>query len=467
MKSVILSSAGLRNLVHNQNSDEEFTFLIGNKEIKMKNIFAEFISPYVSQIHQVDPTINYIQFPNKNSTTNQVKSNILTKITDEVISQFKSISEGSKIEITETQSYELQIISILIQNKELFSKLDELFQKNVEKEEYSENKIKENIEFLSFIDESIENPEIFDGIKSIEYIASNFYRIEENKINELPKSIFYSIIKNDKLTISNEDQLLDMINKYFCSEEETNENDVNINDFYEEINFNFLSESKFKEFIEKFDANEMTKSLWNKFKQCFYVYKNSTKCDEKNNHRYKQNNNNIKIEYDGNSSNALNGIINHLTKEAGGNLNDKGIVIATSSSICGDSHLPKFAMDFDINSNYFHTNNEEHSWLQYDFKERKICPTHYSIRSRRSESHAPKNWIIEGSNDAKNWKTLDSRQGINGLHNGNTVLTFDIKSQPNNNESFQYLRIQQTSTNTSGYHYFLFSALEFFGTLIE
>lgn len=142
---MILSSAGLRNLVHNQNSEEEFTFLIGNKEIKMKNIFAEFISPYVSQIHQIDPTINYVQFPNKNSTINQAKSNILTKITDEVISQFKSISEGSKIEITETQSYELQIISILIQNKELFSKLDELFQKNVEEEEYSENKIKENI----------------------------------------------------------------------------------------------------------------------------------------------------------------------------------------------------------------------------------------------------------------------------------------------------------------------------------
>ena len=79
MKSMILSSAGLRNLVHNQNSEEEFSFLIGNKEIKMKNIYAEFISPYVSQIHQIDPTINYVQFPNKNNATNQKKSNILAK----------------------------------------------------------------------------------------------------------------------------------------------------------------------------------------------------------------------------------------------------------------------------------------------------------------------------------------------------------------------------------------------------
>lgn len=134
----------------------------------------------------------------------------------------------------------------------------------------------------------------------------------------------------------------------------------------------------------------MTKSLWNKLKQCIYIYKNSTKCDEKNNHRYKQNNNNnnIKIEYDGNSSNALNGIIDHLTKEAGRNLNDKGIVIATFSST-NSSYLPKFAMDFDINSNYFHTNHEEHSRIQYDIKERKVCPAHCSIRLRPSGSHAP------------------------------------------------------------------------------
>lgn len=183
------------------------------------------------------------------------------------------------------------------------------------------------------------------------------------------------------------------------------------------------------------------------------------------NHQYKLQGH--QIEFDGNSSNALNGIINYLTKEAGGNLNDKGIVIATSSSINGSSYLPKFAMDFDINSNYFHTNNEEHSWLQYDFQKRKVRPTHYSIRSRPCDSHAPKNWIIEGSNDAKNWKTLDSKQEITDLHNRNKVLTFDIESQSNNNESYQYLRIQQIGTNTSGYHYLIFSALEFFGTIFE
>ena len=33
----------------------------------MKMFFAEFLSPYISQIHQTDPTINLIEFPIKNT----------------------------------------------------------------------------------------------------------------------------------------------------------------------------------------------------------------------------------------------------------------------------------------------------------------------------------------------------------------------------------------------------------------
>ena len=79
-KSFILSSAGLKNLNLNQNQNyvDEFKFIIGEQEIKMRNIFAEFISPYVSQIHQSDPTIDSINLIN-------TKSNHLTKISNEII----------------------------------------------------------------------------------------------------------------------------------------------------------------------------------------------------------------------------------------------------------------------------------------------------------------------------------------------------------------------------------------------
>ena len=91
-KSFILSSAGLKNLVQNQSYGDDFKFIFGEHEIQMKNLFAEFISPYVSQIHQSDPTINSIHFCNKNST-NQSTINYLSEMRD-VFSLFESISKG-------------------------------------------------------------------------------------------------------------------------------------------------------------------------------------------------------------------------------------------------------------------------------------------------------------------------------------------------------------------------------------
>lgn len=81
----------------------------------------------------------------------------------------------------------------------MFSKLDELFEK----------KISEELEFVSFLDMNFWNPS-----KSIECIASNFFLIDKEKIIDLPKTVFYSILTNDKLTIESEDSLLDVIEEF-------------------------------------------------------------------------------------------------------------------------------------------------------------------------------------------------------------------------------------------------------------
>lgn len=92
--------------------------------------------------------------------------------------------------------------------------------------------------------------------KSIEYIASHLYSIDAAKIINLPKAVFYSILKNDKLTIDSE--------KYMAKEE-TQKIDCSSNDglseidFYEEVNFDFLSDEKFREFIEKVVPNPPVK----------------------------------------------------------------------------------------------------------------------------------------------------------------------------------------------------------------
>ena len=118
LKTLILSSSGLKNLVSNVEQKEEFKFIFGQHQISMKNVFAEFISPTVSKLHQADPTINYICF-NK-----ELKDIILS---ENSISKFNLLSKGETVTINEEESFEMKIISIHVNNDELFTKLCELF----------------------------------------------------------------------------------------------------------------------------------------------------------------------------------------------------------------------------------------------------------------------------------------------------------------------------------------------------
>ena len=78
-QSIILSAAGLKNIVFQEKEEEEFVFIIGRSEMKMNRIFAEFISPRVSHIHHSDPTINYLNLTEGIMSQNKSKNKIKNK----------------------------------------------------------------------------------------------------------------------------------------------------------------------------------------------------------------------------------------------------------------------------------------------------------------------------------------------------------------------------------------------------
>ena len=83
----------------------------------------------------------------------------------------------------------------------------------------------------------------------------------------------------------------------------------------------------------------MTNDLWKKLLCCFYPNRNQISSDI---NRYCHET----YKYDGNSLHMLCGIIDHLTKESGGNVCDNETVKVTSSSVIGISFGPKYAFEF-------------------------------------------------------------------------------------------------------------------------
>ena len=160
-------------------------------------------------------------------------------------------------------------------------------------------------------------------------------------------------------------------------------------------------------------------------------------------------------------SKKLDGVIAYLTRECGGNVHSKGVVNVTVSS---NTECVKNVADFGANS-YFLSKDEQNSWVCYDFKERRVIPTSYSVRSltwapygQNWGSYHPRSWVIEVSNDQSSWTEIDRRDNNDDLKFEYEAANFKISRAPSN--SFRFFRFRHTGSQS-----LVLSLLEVFGSL--
>ena len=468
-QSIILSAAGLKNVVINkEEKEEEFIFKIGKKEMKMNKIFAEFISPRVSHIHQCDPTINFINLTDLNNNNNH--SNKVNEILEELFSEnnqtrIKKLSEGNSIEIENEEIIKcIGYFSILVNNEELFQKIEEIKRTN-KKDEINNNELLEEIEFLYEMNPTFNS---YQYSKLIDDVSTKITTDNIKDLQKIPKQILYLILHNEHFQIESMDSLFDFIDEIFSNEneEDNKEEEYDITRFYEIIDMNELSKTKFEKFLSKLDYRELTTNLWNQLCEILVNNKEYTKKETKEMNKKQNKKEYQQIEFDGQANHRFNGIIHHLQGTEKTNICDRGIINVTSSS-CYSNYLPKHAVDFD-NNNYFFSSSSN-AWLKYDFKEKKIRPTHYSIKTRNDQDRQnPVHWVIEVSNTDKedDWRIIDSRTGVTSVSKRNQSDTFDISTQLSDNEYYRYIRFRCNGKTSEYCSCLAISSLEYFGYLI-
>lgn len=300
-KANIVSESGLNNIFLADSYNEDFRFILYYKEIKMKRLFADFISPLVSNIHQTDPTIDSICLNDVIDTG--------YKLTGLIDSEFikNEISKGIPVEIDFEMSNKIRIFSILIWNEELFKSMNKLYPV-----ELNEKNADLSLQYLQYFSLSNKKESFgFNNEQILEFISSHFYLIDELKLLKHSKSILYQIITNPKLKVKNEDKLFEFITELFSNGDDE---DFNAKDFYEQMDITALSKEKFSSFIELIEPNEITSLLLNKLKNWFY-----SKFNQKINFsRYSEISSINKIttiEYDDNPRHRFNRIISYLGKK--------------------------------------------------------------------------------------------------------------------------------------------------------
>jgi hypothetical protein len=155
------------------------------------------------------------------------------------------------------------------------------------------------------------------------------------------------------------------------------------------------------------------------------------------------------------------GIIAELTRKAGGNVHDHHEVVITAKS-AGRTYPPKVAADLESKDCYWSELKHE-NWLCYDFWNRRVSLTGYSIAGPPWSPFLV-SWIIEGSEDGRTWTELDQKNDVSGMAKDAAVGSFKIAKQA----VVRMVRIRQSlPATTSAAEYFGLSKFELFGTLHE
>ncbi|EAR84407.4 BTB And carboxy-terminal kelch protein (macronuclear) [Tetrahymena thermophila SB210] len=140
-----------------------------------------------------------------------------------------------------------------------------------------------------------------------------------------------------------------------------------------------------------------------------------------------------------------------------------------------------------LNNNTISTENEKNSFFGFDLGEdRYFFPTCYTLRNRSMPSCILFNWLLEGSNDNKQWFEIDKRIHFSKDSKYNLLLEKEreLLRKPNKSSTwgidtsklketlrtisidavgFRAFRITQLSTNGSNTHEFAIGAIEFYG----
>jgi hypothetical protein len=102
----------------------------------------------------------------------------------------------------------------------------------------------------------------------------------------------------------------------------------------------------------------------------------------------------------------------------------------------------------------------------YDFKERRIVPTHYTIRTVEfvGPGHAHlKSWLVETSEDGKSWREVACEENNEQLNDAAFTGTFGVAD----GEDCRFIRLVNIGSNHSLDDGICFSAWEIFGGLFK
>jgi hypothetical protein len=428
-KQIKLTTKGLENAALLGIND--FVIRFGSEKFACSRFEAAFISPQITTLLLQYPTIDEyeikfeFEFEGGGDAQQDWESSCLTNLI--------SLSRNGLFELNESNFDFVKRIAKNLGNLELCESLKQF---GTEGEEINSSNIIERLSLCEFLD-------VCDS-DEIDYLSSHFYELDGNVLRKVSHDCLKRILGSEGLRLSSEDSLVDLIielgTEYF--------------DLLCCIQTEYLSRKGMSRLLESISRYDISEYLWGSLCRRLLLIDGSESLPDS---RFVMNAFGLE------SRESFKGIISHLSSQCGGNVHTHEIVSITASSNGRNSCHQ--VVDYDW-TDYWYSNNAANSWIQFDFKTRRISPTHYTIKSDGNNGYHLLKWSLDGSNDGTSWINLD-RRDTNDLNGPRIVKTYECGSNESSNSFFRFIRLTQTGKDSNGYDYLHLGNLEFHGKLNE
>jgi hypothetical protein len=423
--SLVLSSKGLANIPFHQ-FPNDFTFIVGKRDYQCPKFAADFLSPRIAKKHFSDALFSEYE--------------VSTEDPNDLFVKFMAIGYGSHETVNEEWLPFFFNIARELENVELVSMI---LGRQFSQEMTTENVVNRiNLRKAAGISCDTE----------FQFMAANFHCLPVTVIDQLDIEEFREVVSRPQLFIKSEEQLFDIIYDRCRQNPEWFE-------LLEFIQFDLLDPSSVSKLFTKSDEiyDHLNPSLWERLWSRLLLPVEVTK----------RNDSRIAGEVISYNNEPLNGIIAFLTEEHGGNVHDCGIVEVTASSTYGRGR--EFMAQNVVNlkdPGAFESADRMNQWIMYDFKNRRVKLTHYTIRSRERDGRNSNNlqsWIVEISEDGIQWAQADERMNEDVLNDAYAVHTFECKNS--SLPSCRFIRVRQMGHTHRNDNIMSLSALEIFGSI--
>jgi hypothetical protein len=382
---------------------EDITFVVGGKEYKYPRVTAGLLSPLVRLSHSVDLSITeyVIETPDLNGE----------------FQLFMSLVTGSTIEITQSNRDFFVSLSREFGNSDLYASLMRYFTNDFLRSQLDNST-------LNLFDENL-----------IGRIAFEFSGLIDSELDGIPLSVLFHILSHNLLRISSEDELFCYINSRLCS-------DAEYSNLLQFVRFEYVSADSISCLLSILPES-IDRRLWESISRGLILQVPH------------------EVEFPLKEFKSFEGIISYLTVKHGGNVQDKGIVTITAKSVYSDD--PRYALVniADLTSvSYFCSTPEPGQWICWNFRENRVRPTHYTIKSRWNRL---KSWLVESSQDGENWTEIDRRTDNWDMNGEPWTASFAVC----NSVECHFIRLTQTGKNHYDTYHLSIDSVEFFGTLLE